>query len=89
MMVPPLQPALNTIEVSQSLEQPTHDVILKWIKNIKVYKSSGLPLIASRIWKLLFLHQSSLLFELVETIFNNFASPKSWKFATVVPLPKV
>ena len=44
---------------------------------------------ASRIWKLLFLHESSLLFELVETIFNNFAFPKSWKFATIVPLPKV
>ena len=32
----------------------TVDDVLKQVSDIKIYKSSGLPLIASKIWKIVF-----------------------------------
>ena len=59
-----------------SLQQPTHQEILHWVKKIHVFKSSGLPLIASMIWKLLFDRIPDIFFHMVETIFNTFVFPQ-------------
>ena len=66
--IPPYRPA-RIIDATLTL---IHIEILSWVKRIQVYKSSGLPLISSRIWKILFTYEPALLFTLVETIFSNF-----------------
>ena len=86
--IPPYRPA-RIIDATLTLIQPTHIEILSWVKRIQVYKSSGLPLISSRIWKILFTYEPALLLTLVETIFSKFNFPQDWKSATVIPLPKV
>ena len=46
--IPPYRPTRIT-DATLTLIQPTHIEILSWVKRIQVYKSSGLPLISSRI----------------------------------------
>ena len=76
---------MNTL----TLTKPLQNDIQFWVKKIQVFKSSGLPLISSRIWKLLFTDEPLLLYTLVETIFNKYEFPQVWKSATVIPLPKI
>ena len=80
---------MPALEERLYLHQPTILEISNWVKQIKTFKSSGLSKIASRIWKLLFERIPNLLAHMVETIFNTFVFPQSWKHATVIPLPKV
>ena len=88
--IPPPPPApAPALEPKLVLHQPTQENIQKWVKNIKVFKSSGLPKIASRIWKLLFTREQNLLNHVIECIFSNFAFPQKWKSATIIPIPKV
>ena len=53
------------IENSLGLVIPTHAEIMGWVKKIQTFKSSGIPLIATRIWKTLFLHEPNLLYKMI------------------------
>ena len=86
-MLPPNPPDYNINTLT--LTKPLQNDIQFWVKKIQVFKSSGIPLISSRIWKLLFTDEPLLLYTLVETIFNKYEFPQVWKSATVIPLPKI
>ena len=77
------------LDLKLSPQQPTPADILYWVKKIQIFKSSGLPQVASRIWKLLFIRIPDLLYHLVENIFTSYVFPDKWKTATVIPIPKV
>ena len=87
-IVPLLNPPVHNIN-TLSLTRPLQNDILYWVKKIQVYKSSGIPLISSRTWKILFSQEPLLLFSMVETSFSKYIFPQSWKSASVIPLPKV
>ena len=72
-----------------SLHYPSFEDFVKRIKEIKIFKSSGLPLVASRIWKVLFLNRPNLLYNIIKTAIDTKTFPNKWKKATVVPIPKV
>ena len=77
------------IENSLGLVIPTQAEVMGWVKKIQIFKSSGIPLIATRIWKTLFLQEPNLLYKMIVTIFNTCIFPNVWKTATIVPIPKV
>ena len=87
-IVPPPNPPDHNINIL-TLTKPLQNDIQFWVKKIQVFKSSGIPLISSRIWKILFTDEPLLLYALVETIFSKYEFPQVWKSATVIPLPKV
>ena len=62
---------------------------LKEINNIKTFKTSGLPLVASRIWKIVFQHNPNLLQKIFDSSIDSNFFPTKWKNATVIPIPKV
>ena len=64
------------------------DVEPVW-KRICVYKSSGLHLSTSRIWKILFTEFTDVFTKLYNLITKTGKYPKEWKIATVVPIPKI
>ena len=87
-IVPPPNPPDHNINIL-TLTKPLQNDIQFWVKKIQVFKSSGIPLTSSRIWKILFKGEPLLVYALVETIFSKYEFPQFWKSATVIPLPKV
>ena len=77
------------IENSLGLVIPTQAEVMGWVKKIQIFKSSGIPLIATRIWKTLFLQEPNLLYKMIVTIFKTCIFRNVWKTATIVPIPKV
>ena len=71
-----------------TLRHPAMPELLKRINDIKPYKSSGVPLVASRIWKIVFQNMPHLLDNIIKTSIDFNIFPKKWKIATVVPIPK-
>ena len=92
-----LNPTVSQINVYQqipdcpffNLQYPTQPDLLKKINDIKNYKSSGLPLVASRIWKIIFQEKPYLLGNIIRTSINTNIFPDKWKSATIVPIPKI
>ena len=58
-------------------------------KDIKVYKSSGMATISSRIWKMFYNHFDYIIVHLYNLILTSLDYPQDWKIATVVAIPKV
>ena len=87
--LPPRPRLHQNLVNSLGLTIPTHAEIKGWMKKLQVFKSSGIPLIATRIWKSLFIHEPNLLYKMIVSIFNTSIFPTTWKSATVVPIPKV
>ena len=71
------------------LQYPPREELNKWINNIKNFKSSGLPLVASRIWKIVFHNNPNLLSDIINLSIDTGVFPNQWKKATVIPIPKV
>ena len=63
--------------------------VLKHIKNMSVYKSSGLSDLGSRLLKDVFLYIPDILVEIFNKIIDTGRFPDCWKIATVIPLPKI
>ena len=64
-------------------------MLIKQINSIKTFKSSGLPMVASRIWKIIFQCKPDLLSDIIKTCIDTRVFPDKWKKATVIPIPKV
>ena len=79
---------LDNFPMVVALEFEDADIV-KVSKTICIYKSSGLPLISSRIWAILYKNCTPVFTKLYNHIFNTGIYPKDWKTATVVPIPKV
>ena len=79
---------LDNLPMLEALEFEDADIV-KVSKTICIYKSSGLPLISSRIWAILYKNFTPVFTKLYNHIFNTGIYPKDWKTATVVPIPKV
>ena len=71
------------------LIHPTLQELNNKIKDIKLFKSSGTPMVSTRIWKLLFLARPDLHLSLIRTKIDMSTFPTEWKKASVIPIPKV
>ena len=71
------------------LRHPTLEELINKVKDIKLFKSSGIPLVSTRIWKTLFLARPDLLLSLIKTTIDMSTFPTEWKKASVIPIPKV
>ena len=63
--------------------------ISKVLKNICFYKSSGIPLITSKIWIISYKEFTSTFASMYNNITNLGCYPDKWKTATVIPIPKI
>ena len=63
--------------------------IAKVAKNICIYKSSGISLIASKIWIILYKEFTSTFTCMYNNVINLGCYPDKWKIATVIPIPKI
>ena len=72
-----------------NLQYPPIEKLIQKVNDIKNFKSSGLPLVASRIWKIIFQHNPYLLYNIIKTSIDTKVFPTKWKKATVIPIPKV
>ena len=72
-----------------NLDAFTIDEVISEIKNINIYKSSGITNISSRILKDVWqIHPELLQHFLNKSIYNG-TFPKAWKHGTVIPIPKI
>ena len=55
----------------------------------KNVKWSGIPMVASQIWKLLFPVRPDLFYSITKASLDSHTFPDKWKKATVIPIPKV
>ena len=92
--IPPLSEIGNNtnrkynIEPFDNFEYLTEDELIKEIKNISIYKSSGLN-ISTYFLKICFeILTPELLVIINKSVFNGYF-PTGWRKATVVPIPKV
>ena len=86
----------NNNTVLQAIRPPVFELPLinvnmvsKLTKNIKVYKSSGMDTISSRIWKAFYERFDYIIVHLYNLILTSSVYPQDWKIAKVVPIPKV
>ena len=86
----------NTVIIQPNPNCPTLDLhhppieqLIKKINEIKTFKSSGLPLVASRIWKIVFQDNPYRLFSIITRSIVTNTFPKKWKYGTVIPIPKI
>ena len=63
--------------------------VMKEIKNIEIYKSSGLHNISSRILKDVWSNSPLLLLDILNKSIKHGIFPNDWKHGTVIPIPKV
>ena len=63
--------------------------IARAAKSISAYKSSGITLIASRIWIILYKEFTAVFTKLYNNILSTGCYPNKWKIATVIPIPKI
>ena len=67
----------------------TVDDVLKRVSDIKIHKSSGFPLVASRIWKIVFNSYAPILCHIFNCSLVTGCFPEKWKMGTVIPILKV
>ena len=72
-----------------TIQYPPRADFIKRINDIKVFKHSGVPLISSRIWKLVPQNNPGLLYDILIASIDSKIYPSAWKKATVVPIPKI
>ena len=66
----------------------TLDELLKLIKKISIYKSSGIPTLSTRFFRDTMLFIPHIFLHIYNRIKSTGLFPNSWKLATVIPLPK-
>ena len=71
------------------LQEIDMDQLMPLLKQIKIYKSSGIDNISSRILKDALINLNEQLLFLINLSINNNSFPSDWKRGTVIPLPKV
>ena len=64
-------------------------VVIKYVKELSVYKSSGIRDLGSVLLKDIFLYIPDVLADIYNKVIATNIFPDSWKIATVVPLPKI
>ena len=64
------------------------DEVLKCLKKISIYKSSGMSEMSTRFFKDTLLYMPNIILHLFNRVKNTGTFPDKWKIATVVPLPK-
>ena len=67
----------------------TFEDVLKQVKTIQIHKASGFPLIASKIWKLVFIEFVEILTHILNCSMTSGLCPDRWKTGTIIPIPKV
>ena len=67
----------------------THEDVLKQVKIIQIHKASGFPLIASKIWKIVFIEFVEILTHILNCFVTSGLCPDRWKTGTIIPIPKV
>ena len=72
-----------------TLDSFTLEEVQREIKNINIYKSSGINNISSRILKDIWLINPNLLLNILNKAIHSGTFPKAWKHGTVIPIPKV
>ena len=70
----------NTVELSQ---------LRKEIDAIQIHKSSGIPEISSRIWKIALRILDNQFLFLINLCITKYIFPDSWNVRTIIPIPKV
>ena len=63
--------------------------MIKYVKEMSVYKSSGIGDLGSRLLKDIFLYIPEILVNVFNKVLAKKHFPDSWKIATVIPLPKI
>ena len=82
-------PVINdNVELFQ-LQEVNMDQLMSLLKQIKIYKSSGIDNVSSRILKDALINLNEQLLFLINLSINNNRFPSEWKKGTVIPLPKV
>ena len=56
---------------------------------IQVHKASGFPLVATKIWKVVFTEFALILTHILNCSMTSGFFPDKWKTGTVIPIPKV
>ena len=67
----------------------TYEDVLKQVKIIQIHKASGFPLIASKIWKIVFIEFVEILTHILNCSVTSGLCPDRWKTGTIIPIPKV
>ena len=71
------------------LPKMNREILAKFTKNIKTYKSSGMSTISSKVWKLFYDSFGHIMVHLYNLVLISTEYPQDWKIATVVPIPKI
>ena len=71
------------------IEYTNLEIVTKHIKDLSVYKSSGITDLGSKLLKDEFLYIPDVLLDIFNKVISTKSFPESWKIATVIPLPKV
>ena len=71
------------------LPRLNREVIAKFTKNIKTYKSSGMSTISSKVWRLFYDSFGHIMVHLYNLVLTSTEYPQDWKIATVVPIPNL
>ena len=84
------QPHRNWVNLPE-LRPPelNREIIAKFTKNIKTYKSSGMSTISSKVWRLFYDSFGHIMVHLYNLVLISTEYPQDWKIATVVPIPKI
>ena len=70
------------------LREFTMEELMKCIKEISIYKSSGIPNLSARFIKDVMLFIPHVFLHLYNTVKETCIFPNRWKIATVIPIPK-
>ena len=76
-------------EVLFELAETILEDVVKYVKELSVYKSSGISDLGSRLLKDAFLYLPNVLLDIFNKVVLNNKFPDSWKIATVIPLLKI
>ena len=71
------------------LPKMNREILAKFTKNIKTYKSSGMSTVSSKVWKLFYDNFDHIMVHLYNLVLTSMEYPQDWKIATVVPIPKI
>ena len=67
----------------------TYDDVLKQVSTIQVHKARGFPLVATKIWKVVFTEFALILTHLLNCSMTSGIFPNKWKTGTMIPIQKV
>ena len=71
------------------LDNTDVETVIKYVKQMSVYESSGIGDLGSKLLKDIFLYIPEILVDIFNKVLVKNSFPDSWKIATVIPLPKI